>query len=138
MGKSAVSGPFYGAKSLLWSAVSAASTGASTIALITVPPGEDWIISDVAVHRGSTGSTGFIASVNDDSTVFATVAITSSLGDQTGSTRVPKASGEYTGYVAATGSVLGVGLTAGSSAVQVWVYGFQRWLDTSTLGFGPQ
>ena len=56
MGRSAASGPFYGAKSLLWTAgpAAAASTSASTVlafaqpgyAKRVVPPYEDWFVTE--------------------------------------------------------------------------------------------
>jgi len=56
MGKTAFNGPVYGAKSLLWVAgpAAAASTSASTVAAFlqpgygkrTVPPYEDWIVTE--------------------------------------------------------------------------------------------
>ena len=145
MGKTSFSGPVYGAKSLLWSVTSkdvGNSTTANTVAAIIVPAGEDWIISDFHVFRGSTHSTAFVASLVDDSTAIATVAITSSLADQNGSTRIPSTGGEYTGQAVATGSSLAFtihngGSSVASSQVMAWVYGFPRWLDTSTLGAGP-
>lgn len=148
MGKTSFSGPVYGAKSLLWAVPlgadvsgSTASTLSVTVGKIVVPPGEDWIITDVSVFRNSTGSTGFTATLDDDSTVIATVPVTSSLAASQGSTRVAATAGEYTGIVAASGSTLTMTFDdaiAASSFVSrgtAWVYGFPRWLQTSTLGF---
>jgi len=144
MGKTAFNGPVYGAKSLLWSVQAdnlPISTAAQTVASITVPPGEDWVITDFAVFRGSSGSTDFTARLVDDSTAIASVAITSSAASGSGSTRLAKTDGEYTGTLVAEGSVLsftvqnGNSSAVGSSAVYGWAYGFPRWLQASTLGF---
>jgi hypothetical protein len=119
------------------------STAAQVIAGIVVPAGEDWILTDFAAHRGSTFSTATVLTLVDDSTSLGTIALTSSGGNVSGSTRIAAAGGEYTGTVAASGSSLTVTIANGnssvaaSSAITAWVYGFQRWLDTSTLGAGP-
>lgn len=150
MGKTAYSGPVYGAKSLLWTATLGADSSGSTsstislgVGTIIVPSGEDWVISDVHVFRGSTGSTGFGATLTDDSTAIATIAVTSSVAGSIGSTRIAPTLGEYTGVLVASGSSLTMTFDdaiAASSFISrgtAWVYGFPRWLQSSTLGQGP-
>lgn len=143
MGKTAMSGPVYGAKSLLFSVHYDNTVVGGLNRSIIVPDGENWIITDVHAYKGSTHSTFFVATVTDDSTVIATCRITSSLAEKAGSTRIAPVGGEYTGIEVATGSSLTVNIdnsgssAAASSKVSVWVYGFQRWLMSSTLGQGP-
>src|SRR3990167_6142620 len=98
MGKTAYSGPVFGSYSLLWTASQEAaivSTAASTIANLTVPAGQDWYITDVMASRESTASTALVVELLDDSTSIATVAITSSLADASGSTHLTPDAGEY-------------------------------------------
>ena len=145
MGKTSFSGPVYGARSLLWSVHTdnpGNSTTANTICGILVPPGEDWIVSDFSVWRGSTHSTAFVATLLDDSTSLGTIAITSSAAGVGGSTRIAPTLGEYSGVLVASGSSLTItvhngGSSVTSSQVHAWVYGFPRWLQESTLGQGP-
>lgn len=142
MGKTAYSGPVFGAQQLLWSAHrdnSGISTTANTIGAITVPAGVDWHVTDMHVYRGSTHSTAFVAALVDDSTTIASVALTSSLAAQSGTVRLTPESGEYDGLRVAAGSALSAtvhngGSSVTSSIVSVWVYGFPRWLQTSTRG----
>lgn len=142
MGKTSFSGPAFGAYSLLWNAandVGIESTAASTIANLTIPPGMEWYITSVHASRESTGSTALVVSLLDDSTSIATVAITSSLADASGSTRLTATAGEYAGVRVAEGSVLSLVLTSAnssaaaltSSGVKVWVYGYPRWLPST-------
>lgn len=142
MGKTAFSGPAWGSYSLLWTAAQEAaivSTAASTIANITVPVGEDWYIMRLAASRESTASTALVVALLDDSTSIATVAITSSLADASGSTRLTPDSGEYEGLKVASGSVLSLVITGAnssaaalaSSGVKAWVYGYPRWLPST-------
>ena len=143
MGKTSFDGPVFGAKSLLWSAQAdraAGSTVAVTIGSITVPAGEDWLVTDLHVYRGSTHSTASVVTLTDDSTTVGDVAVTSSLAGVSGSTAVAKDADEYIGKRVATGSVLALtvhdgGSSLASSGWQAWVYGYPRWLQTSTRGF---
>src|SRR5687767_6068332 len=77
MGRTRFSGPVFGAKVPLFTVGGiAASTGSSAIfAGTVVPTGEDWYITDIAVHRNSTGSTNFVVSVHDDSTLVGSVGV---------------------------------------------------------------
>jgi hypothetical protein len=144
MGRTAFSGPAFGAKSLLWS-VSAdnvvISTAIQTEASIVVPAGEDWYVTEMHVHRGSTGSTAFVATLVDDTTNVATVAIASSAADVAGSTRPTPDGGEFAGVQVLSGSSVSFRVTngnssvVGSSKVYAWVYGFPRWLQTDTRAF---
>lgn len=141
MGKTAYSGPVYGAKSLLWSAArnssSALSTTAATsFAKVRVPAYEQWLVTELAVYRGSTHSTTTVVGLTDDSTVLATVAITSSLADVMGSTVITKTAGEYEGALVAENSTLSLTLQEGTSSIATndltaYVYGFVRYIDST-------
>jgi len=143
MGKTAFSGPVYGAKSLLWNVskdnvtASTGSTATVTIRQMAVPLYEDWYITEFRVFRGSTGSTGFIGALLDDSTQIASVAITSSLAAQFGSTTLTADAGEYEGVRVAAGSTMSLTLSnSGSSVVSssdvgYSVYGYIRWISST-------
>lgn len=143
MGKTAFSGPAFGSYSQLWSfsqEVAIVSTAASTVANIAVPPGQDWYVCYVAASRESTASTALVVSLLDDSTVVATVAITSSVADAHGSTRPTTDQGEYMGTKIASGSTLSWVITGAnssaaalaSSGVKGWAYGYIRWIPSTT------
>lgn len=140
MGKTAVDGPLYGAKSLLWSASvkdAAASTGNTVFAALTTPTREDWYITEVHAFRGSTASTGFVLYVTDDSTTIATARVTSSAAASVGSTVLAPTSGEFEGLRVVAGSALTMGFNQGgssvaaSTAVAGWVYGYIRYIDST-------
>lgn len=139
MGKTAFSGPVFGAKSLLWTIPyinSTNSTAAFTVAKITVPEGEDWYVTNLQGYRGSTHSTNLVLTLTDDSTSIATVAFTSSLAGVNASTRLTPDSGEYEGVKVASGSTLALTLQNGnssvaSSGVHAWVYGYTRWIPST-------
>lgn len=140
MGKTAFSGPVYGAKSLLWMAHrdnQVISTAVATFAGINVPAYEDWYVTELKAWRGSTGSTDFIVALVDDSTSVATVAITSSLAAVAGSTTIAATGGEFEGYQILNGSSLtltvqnGNSSVVGSSDFTAWVYGFIRFIDST-------
>src|SRR3990167_2012900 len=141
MGKTAFSGPVYGAKSLLWSMqrdnTLTASSLASTIAAIRVPAYEDWYVTELKAYKGSTYSTAFVLQLTDDSTVIADVATTSSLAGVLMSTTPAADAGEYEGKRVAANSTLALVLadggstTAGSSNVAAWVYGYIRDIDST-------
>lgn len=143
MGKTSYSGPVFGAKSLLWSFQAdraQGSTVAVTLGAITVPAGEDWLITDLHVYRGSTHSTAAVITLLDDSTSLATIAVTSSGAGVSGNTAVTKDTDEYIGKRVATGSVMEITVHDGGSSLasagwQGWVYGYPRWLQTSSRGF---
>lgn len=143
MGKTAFSGPVYGAKSLLWAiskdnvTASTGSTATVTVRSMALPSYEDWFITEFRVYRGSTGSTAFVGALLDDSTQIASVAITSSLAAQFGSTTLTADAGEYEGVRVAAGSTIAVTLSNGgsslvsSSDVGYSVYGYIRWINST-------
>jgi hypothetical protein len=139
MGKTAFSGPAFGAKSLLWAIPyinSTNSTSAITVAQVTVPAGEDWYITNFHGFRGSTHSTALVLTLTDDSTSIATLAFTSSGAAASASTRLTPDAGEYDGVRVLTGSVLAMtlhngGSSVASSGVHAWVYGYPRWIPST-------
>jgi hypothetical protein len=158
MGKTAFSGPVYGAKSLLWSYGPFAdthSTGASTgllnaNAVRVVPPYEDWMITEVAaaVSTNSTtaghglylkseggSTTGIVRADGQVSTATQTIASFTTAGSSvfTGSTTVAATAGEYEGKWVPAGSTLRL-VSSGVSVmgtVSVNVMGFIRYVNST-------
>ncbi len=145
MGLSRMSGPLYGAKSLLWSVhrdnqlPAASDTTTVTIASIRVPAYEDWFITEFKGFRGSSGSTAVTTTWNltDDSTVVASLATTSSESGLMLSTTPAATAGEYEGVYVAANSTLAITIGHGgssaavSSNVTAWVYGYIRFLSST-------
>jgi hypothetical protein len=155
MGKTAFSGPAYGAKSLLWSFRETHSTGGSTVLLAkrVVPPYEDWFITEGYAHYGlgsaSTissaatklilksegGSTTGIIRTDYPSTVAQTVMTFQKDGSTTATTTNVTATaspGEYEGVYVPAGSTLRV-VSSGVDAIAVSmnVMGFIRWVPST-------
>ena len=145
MGKTALSGPLYGAKSLLWwvhrddQLAAATSTTVDTIATIRVPSYEDWFVTEFKAYRGSSGTTSVTTTYTllDDSTSVADLATTSSAAGIMLSTIIAKTAGEYEGQRVAANSTLAVSIGHGgssaaiSSDVTFWVYGYIRYNDST-------
>ena len=140
MGKTAFGGPVYGAKSLLFSAQMAlpalTSTVAQTFGATIVPSYEEWYITEFKAFRGSTGSTGALFELVDDSTIIGSVVIGSSVANATGSTTLTATPGEYEGLLVAAGSTLAITVTetsttVGSSNIAGYAYGFIRYIDST-------
>lgn len=137
MGKTAFSGPAFGAKATLFSAGPvAASTGSSAIfAGAIVPAGEDWYPTEVSLHRTSTGSTNLAISVHDDSTLVGSVTVGGSSIAASGITRFTADSGEYQGIRIASGSTVTFSHSshAGPNAgLTVVLSGYRRWIPSTT------
>lgn len=137
MGKTAFSGPVFGAKQTLLSAGPvAASTGSSAVfAGVVVPRGEDWLVTDLSLYRNSTGSTSLVVSVHDDSTLVGSISIGGSSVAASNSTAFTPDSGEYQGKLVASGSVLTLSHSshAGPNAnLIVAVSGYRRWIPSTT------
>lgn len=145
MGKTAFSGPVYGAKALLWTAhrdnqlPAANDTTTVTVASIRVPAYEQWLITEFKGFRGSSGSTAATTTWNltDDSTVVANFVTASSVtGIQLSTTPTPTA-GEYEGVLVDANSTLawtighGGSSAAVSSDVTCWAYGYIRFLSST-------
>lgn len=136
MGKTAFSGPVYGAKATLFSAAFTPSTGvtASPIGTI-VPSGEDWYATEVALYRGSTGSTNLLITVLDDSTSIGTVGVGGSSATGPAVVSVLAAdSGEYEGTRIASGSVVTFSHSSHAGPninLSVMLRGFTRLIDSS-------
>lgn len=137
MGKTAFSGPVFGAKASLFAAGPfSASTGSSAIFAATiVPPGEDWYVTNLALYRNSTGSTDFTVSVQANSTTLGSVNVGgSSIISNTISNFTPD-SGEYQGIKIASGSTVTLSHSshAGPNAnFNVVLSGYRRWIPSTT------
>jgi len=142
MGRTSFSGPVYGAKATLFTAYQhTQSSGAgngltSTIVNVTVPAYEDWYATEVFAYRGSTGSTGLICRVLDDSTIVGTVTLNSSLQDASSGAIVTADGGEYEGARIAAGSVVSFTLANSSVAptssnITITLRGFTRLIDST-------
>jgi len=130
MGKTAFDGPVYGAKATLLSlSKDAVSTGPALT--VRVPPYEDWYVTELQIHRQSTGSTVFGASLLDDSTVVSSVTLTSSLADLSTWAGVTPDGGEYEGARIAAGSVVSISLNSTGVHTNVLVRGFTRFIDST-------
>jgi hypothetical protein len=145
MGKTAFSGPVYGAKSLLWEMhrdnqlPAANDTTTVTIAQVRVPAYENWLITEVQGYRGSSGSTSVTTTwnVTDDSTVIANFVTVSSASGLMLSTTPTATAGEYEGVEVAANSTIawtighGGSSAAISSNVTIWVYGYPRFINST-------
>lgn len=160
MGISRMSGPVYGAKSLLWTYgpyAQTGSSGASTV-LVTansvrvVPPYEDWYITEMEARTSTNSSVAaghgvYLKSEGGSTTVpprpdgkVSTVTQTIfSLSNAAGSTTwstwatAPVTAGEYEGTYVPAGSSLRL-LTSGVTllgGLQVNVYGYIRYIDST-------
>lgn len=144
MGKTAFSGPVYGAKSLLWTPfVLVVSSGGTTqtIARTVVPTYEDWMITEVA-YACSSCSTGSAAAssvasfmVKDDGSTLHGATVLSGT-NATALVTVPADGGEYEGKRVAGGSTLAFVVAGGSSAVAMGsvradVRGYIRFINST-------
>lgn len=137
MGKTAFSGPVFGAKqALMWAGPVAASTGSSAVfAGVVVPKGEDWYVSELSLHRASTGSTNLVISLHDDSTLVGSITIGGSSVVASNSTHFTADSGEYQGIKVLSGSVVTLSHSshAGPNAgLSVMLSGYRRWIPSTT------
>jgi len=157
MGKTAFSGPVYGAKSLLWAwgpFTDAHSTGASTGALSvnpvpnrTVPNYEDWMVTEMYVTCSTNSSvagahgfylkseggstTGIVRADGGVSTATQTVVSVLNTGTSTnfaGSAIATATPGEYEGKSTLRLVSSGVSLTG---TVQVNVMGYIRYVNST-------
>jgi hypothetical protein len=142
MGKTAFSGPVFGAWGLLASAkVDAVSTGAgdgisTAIGFAIVPVGMDWYATDFQAARESTGSTSYGLAVDANGSNVSSATFTSSNAAQRVSVTVTADGGEFMGKRIPGGStvtfrlVVSSGIGA-SSGVSVNLYGFPRFVSSS-------
>ena len=136
MGKTAFSGPVFGAKAtLLDVGPVAASTGSSAIfAGVVVPPGEDWYATDISLYRNSTGSTNLTISLHDDSTLVGSISIASSIA-AAGTRQFTADSGEYQGVKIASGSTMTLSHSSHAGPninMTIVVSGYRRWIPSTT------
>jgi hypothetical protein len=137
MGKTAHDGPLFGAKATLFSAGPvSASTGSSAIFAGTIiPAGEDWLLTDVAIYRNSTGSTDFTVSVHYNSTLAGSVGVGGSSIVASNIARFTADGGEYQGLKVLSGSTVTLSHSshAGPNAnVTVVLSGYRRWKASTT------
>lgn len=143
MGKTAFSGPVFGAKQTLYSAAFAASTGSSFVLGGTVvPSGEDWYATELALYRGSTGSSGFTVELLDDSSLVTSVNATIP-GSSGGSTIafgnivvVTADAGEYEGTKILSGSVISFRHSSHAGpnvGCGITLSGYRRWIPSSRV-----
>ena len=144
MGKTAFSGPLWGAKSLLYTVrletVSTGPGGGAALSTIIggcqVPVGEDWYVTDMTVLRISTGSSVYAVSLVDDSTTISGLTITSTGANAILSTALVPDGGEFSGVRVVAGSTLTVNHTnstvvGASSGLCVSVFGYPRFIDST-------
>lgn len=141
MGKTAFSGPVYGAAGHLYSVrfdvSSGAGNGVSTeVGYTVVPTGQDWYITDFNVMRMSTGSTGLGIALYDDSTVVSSVVLNSSLANASSRVELPPDGGEFAGVRIAQGSTVTIraiqsSAVAASSGCYANVLGFVRFVPST-------
>ena len=143
MGKTAFSGPVFGAKSLLASAgVDAVSTGAgdgisTAVGFAIVPSGEDWYVTDFAAGRESTGSTSYGLAVDVNGSNVSSITFTSSLAAQRRINVIAADAGEFAGVRVPTGCTITFRLVVSSgigasSGVSMALYGYPRYIAGST------
>lgn len=161
MGKTAFRGPVYGAKSLLWTFgpyTQTGSSGASTVLFTansarTVPPYEDWFVTEVALTASTNstlaaahgvylksegGSTTGIARISGGlaSTVAQTIAsMVNAIGSSTWSTMVTvtPTPGEFEGLFVPAGSSMRI-VTSGVTllgGLQLQVMGYIRYVHST-------
>lgn len=156
MGKTAFSGPVYGAKGLLakYSAGAVSSTGASsalTCAWI-VPPGEDWFITEVSAYCSTCSSGGNLITLKSEG--GSTVAALREWGDGSNSTKaqtigtatwggstggpilsvMTPTAGEYEGKWVPTGSTVRLVLSAVVNPIanlNVSLRGYTRFINST-------
>jgi hypothetical protein len=145
MGKTALSGPAYGAKSLLWMAhrdnplSGATDTTTQLLQSVQVPTYEDWFVTEFKAFRGSSGSTAITTTylLTDDSTTIGSLVTASSVAGLMLSTTLTPDPGEFEGVRVAANSTLAVTVGHGgsseaiSSDVTTWVYGYIRYVDST-------
>ena len=142
MGKTAFSGPLFGAKSLLAHAIkqdvsSGGGSGISTvIGSAIVPAGEDWYVTDFYASRESTGSTVYGLAIDDDSSNVSSITFTSSNAAQRQNNAITPAAGEFSGVRIASGSTItfrfvNSSAVGASSGVQCALYGYPRYFSST-------
>lgn len=142
MGKTAFSGPAYGAKQLLFSASrDAVSTGAgngvsTSVSACIVPAGEDWFATEFGVFQGSTGSSARAFWVQDDATVVSSITVTSTTTDANSQNVIAADAAEYEGTRIAAGSTVTFWVSnssaQGAIANVTWrLSGYRRWVESS-------
>lgn len=141
MGKTAFSGPVYGAQHTLYAVrvdvSSGGGNGVSTeVGWTVVPVGQDWFVTDFQVMRMSTGSTGLGIGLYDDSSNVSSIVLNSSLANASSIAMIAPDGGEYAGARIAAGSTVTIraiqsSVAPASSGVYVNVLGYVRYVAST-------
>lgn len=130
MGRTAFSGPAYGAKCLLAIAHKesiAASVTNLEIFQVDIPAGEDWLITNVSAYCDVQGNGGTCRVLDDGVSIAGTITLVS---DDAVEAVITKDAAEDEGKAVAAGSVLTVDATNGATTViediTVSIWGFIR------------
>lgn len=138
MGITRVSGPLYGAKSLLLMAAasSVATGGESEIFEFDVPADEDWYITNVNAYCTACDSSAATCNIKDDGT--AIMSAVTFVADDNAAGTITATAGEDEGKAVAGGSALTFLVTAGNTTavadVHISVHGFIRAGATKKAG----
>lgn len=137
MGKTAFSGPVYGAQSVLYSVRADVSSGggngvSTEVGWVVVPTGQDWYVTDFQVMRQSTGSTGLAIGLYDDSSNISSIVLNSSVENATSRAAIAPDGGEYAGTRILGGSTVTIraiqsSVAPASSGVYANVHGYVRY-----------
>jgi hypothetical protein len=139
MGKTSFSGPVFGSKGILTSVGPvSASTGSSAVFYkVAVPTYEEWYATELTLFRNSTGSTNFVVSLHDDSTLLASVGVGgSSVITNALFTALTPDPGEYQGVRIAAGSTITLSHSSHAGPninLYVAVRGYIRWLQSTSF-----
>ena len=144
MGKTAFTGPLWGAKSLLYTTrletVSSGPGGGAGLSTVIggcqVPVGEDWYVTDMSMLRTSTGSSAYGVALLDDSTSISALTMTSTVANAVLSTALVPDGGEFSGVRVLSGSTLTITHTnstvvGASSGLCVSIFGYPRFVDST-------
>jgi hypothetical protein len=117
-----------------------ASSVTNTEGMIRVPAYEQWLVTEFAVFRGSSGSTAAATtfSLLDDSTLIADIVSASSATNLIVSTNLTPTAGEYEGVLVDALSTLSVTIlraggstTAPCSNVTMSIFGYIRFKNST-------
>lgn len=130
MGRTRFSGPTYGSKATLYSAIVDIAGSSGVFGRVKVPAGEDWYATEFAIGRESTGVSGMALVLLDDSTVVSSLAFGAvTAAESTVATLTPDA-GEDEGVRIAAGSVVTFRATSTATGkVSVALRGYPRFVE---------
>lgn len=140
MGKTAFSGPVYGAKGTLFSvhrAVVSSGVSSQVIASIAVPAYEEWFLTEIiaSASSGTTGAMGANLLANSSAVPGSTATITST--ETATVAEITRSEGEFEGFRVLSSQTIEVIADTGGSSVaaignmNVTVRGFTRWIPST-------